>query len=191
MTTPKLSQIRQLNGDFARNYKYEFELIVPTTSTSLSGIVNSTAVVAQGGVTPTATISTLLTHSCLNCVVPSVGVQEISVEVGMHTMRLNGRHETSGTISPEFILSGDYRLYKFFRAWAGLAAYHNDDVQVIQSLIFGTLNITSKDVTNVTQLSTELQNVWCRNCPEMSYSDDSNDIIRFAPELVYEFAKQS
>jgi hypothetical protein len=172
-STNKLTQMRALNGEFARSYKYKFSLT--KVGTALSAIANA----------PTdAQFST----SCLNVVMPSVGVQEITVEVGIHTMRLNGRHETSGTISPEFLLTGDYAVYKFFRAWANLAANHEEDTQTANSGILATITIEALNITDTTAVKVKLNNAWCRSCPEITFSDDSNDIVRFAPEIVYDFA---
>jgi len=164
--------------------------VAKTGATALSTLISAFPEVVPGTTAGSDSLSNRLSGTCVNCVLPSVGSQEITAEVGMHTLRLNGRHETGGTISPEFLLSGDYSVYKFFKAWAGLAASHDDDVNVVNSLLLASINVSSLDVSNNVTNKVNLENVWCRNCPEISYSDDSNDIIRFAPELVYEFAPQ-
>jgi hypothetical protein len=182
MMSNKLSQLRTLYGDFARSYKYVFEITPNTTSSGLVSLVTSS------GVNATPVTNNIISNACINCVMPNVGSQEISVEVGMHTMRLNGRHETGGTITPEFLLAGDYGLYRFIRNWAGLAASHSDDTQHANNDILSTITITAYNVTDVAKMKVQLQHAWCRNCPEITFSDDSNDIVRFSPEFVYEWA---
>jgi hypothetical protein len=177
----KLSQLRQLNGDFARAYKYNFSFFAQKNATSLA------AILGQYGST-NGDIGALMSTACVSVVLPNVGSQEIPVEVGNHTLRLPGRKDTSGTISPEFILSGNYVLYKFLRAWNGLATSHSDDTQVASYKLLADVLISSKDVEDTVQKKIKLVNLWCRNCPEINYSDETNDVIRFSPELAYEYA---
>jgi len=178
MPITKLTKLRDLNGDFARSYKYLFRLEANDKATSLSDLMATYE-----------NLSEKLTYACVNCILPNVGAQEITAEVGNHTLRVAGRKDTSGTMSPEFILSGDYILYKFLRSWAGLASSHEDDSQVASYKILANIVITAKDVEDNTAKRVKLTNVWCRNCPEVNFSDDSNDIVRFTPEFAYEFAR--
>lgn len=181
--TTKLTQLRELNGDFARSYKYLFTLKAQAKATLLTDLMSQYENV--GAQNP---LDDKLSMACVNCVLPNVGAQEITAEVGNHTLRLAGRKDTSGTISPEFILSGDYTLYKFLRKWAGLASSHNDDTQFASYKLLANITITAKNVEDESKKAVILKNVWCRNCPEINFSDDSNDIIRFTPEFAYEFA---
>jgi hypothetical protein len=173
MPANKLQSLRSLNSDFARAYKYEFIITSPPAGITL----------------PEGVVTKLATH-CLNCVVPANGVQAIEVEVGSHTMRLNGRNDTPGVINPEFILEGDYSIYKYFREWENAANPDiGSEVQAPSSDLLATVHIRSKDIKNETQLTNEVVNLWCRNAPEINHADDSNDIVRWAPELVYEFSR--
>lgn len=177
----KLTQLRQLNGSFARSYKYNF------TFTPQAGASALIALVSKYGNT-NGDISTLLSAACVNCVIPNTGNTEIVVEVGMHSMRLNGRNETSGTSSPEFIISGEYTLHKFLRAWKALASNDENDNQEANYQILADISIQSMGLDGKEQEWTKLKNAWVRNCPEINYSDDSNDVIRFVPEFAYDIA---
>jgi hypothetical protein len=177
----KLQSIRGLSNDFARAYKFDITFEIPTTSTALTALK-----------TPYGDIGALMSTSCLTVVLPNSGVQAIDVEIGRHTMHLAGRNDTSGTINPEFLLGGDYKLYQFMREWKGAAGRSDSvygEIQTSSYLFLANITIRAKDVNNATQLATKLSNVWCRNCPDINYDDGSNDIIRWAPELVYEFSE--
>ena len=172
----KLSNLRTLNSNFARAYKYSFSI------TDLAALTSRLSL-------PTLKPEELET-SCLNVVMPNEGTQMIEVEVGIHTMKLNGRKDKGGVINPEFILNGNYDIYKFFRAWQFAAAPDVlTEVQTPSGLLLATIHITARDVKNDKTTTIELQNAWCRNCNEINFSDDSNDIVRWSPEIVYEFSQ--
>jgi hypothetical protein len=106
-------------------------------------------------------------------------------------MKLHGRKEKGGSINPEFILSGDYSVYKWFREWANAASPDSmisSEVQALSSDLLATINVVAKNIQNNTAIIVQLQNAWCRNAPEISFDDNSNDIVRWAPEIVYEFS---
>jgi hypothetical protein len=185
----KLEQIRSVNGDFARAYKYKFEIVAQQNAGLLQELM--TTYTPQNG-----TFADGISSSCLNCQIPNTGTSEITVEIGQHTGRFNGRHETSGSISPEFLVSGDYWIYDFFRSWGNLSSSHVDDSQVRQSLFLANIMITAYRLPEtlggsaVVGWKSQLRNAWCRNEPEVTLSDDSNEIVRFQPEIAYEFADQ-
>ena len=170
----KLQQLRSLHSDFARAYKYDIKTYGPKEITLPDLQTNE------------------LGRSCLGIPIPSEGVQLIEVEIGLNTMRLHGRAERGGTITPEFILSGDFSIYKYFRAWKQAAVpdgLAEDEIQTPSGDLLANWEIIAKNVQNKTSLSVRIGNIWCRNAPEIPLADDSNDIIRWSPELVYEYTK--
>jgi hypothetical protein len=187
----KLETIRSLTAyDFARAYKYSLIMDVPPTSFNLSALVANIKVplTVPGSGAP-MDFNSLISGCCTAIMFPSVGSQEIPVDVGTVTMRLAGKHETSGTVSPEFIQPSNYTIYKFFKQWNRLALADDSDGQTFQSSYLATLTIKQYDIQDTYQKGIKLYNVWCRNCPEIAFSDDSNDVVRFSPDLAYEFAE--
>jgi hypothetical protein len=185
----KLTTLRSLNTDFARTYKYGMTIAAQDKAASLKGLSNPSL----------GDVKTLLDNSLLTVAVPSSGTQMIETSVGMYTMKLPGKKEVGGVINPEFLLTGDYKLYKFFRSWnnlmstdaAGLGGDGNnaEGVNPYSYLALADIDILGYDVANATKLTIKLYNCWCRNAPEITFSDDTNDIIRWSPEIVYEFSK--
>jgi len=166
----KLQTLRSLNADFARAYKYEFKIITAPKVTLPDGVISK------------------LSSHCINVTSDSSGSTLIEAEVGVNTLKLHGRNERGGVLNPEFLLDGDYSIYKFFREWKNQGTPDIDsEVQAYSNDLLATVQIYSKDVANKTTMVEEYKNVWCRNCPEITRADDSNDVIRFSPELVYEF----
>jgi len=174
--TTKLVQARTLNGDFARYYKYSFIFTPQSNADKLKEIIE----LVDGN------LADLLSTSCLQVQIPAGGSQEITVDVGLHTLRLPGRKDTPGSITPEFLISGNYALYKFFRRWANICTSYKSDTQYASSRVLADISIFGFDVEGTRTQNTKLLNVWCRNCPEISYNDSSNDVVKFSPELAYE-----
>jgi hypothetical protein len=177
----KLVNLRTLNNDFARAYKYEFTMDT-TENASVKALLP-------------AGFETLLSSSCLACTLPSVGSQMIEVNVGVNQMKLPGKKEQGGTITPEFLLTGDFAIYKFFRSWAALATPDTFPGAEINGLstkftLFLPITVKAFDVTNAQKLGVKLWNCWCRMAPEIAFSDESNDIVRWSPEIVYEYSEQ-
>lgn len=172
----KLTNLRTLyQSSFARGYKYVFKF------TSRPSAENNFGVTLQSGE---------IEDSCLSVVLPNAGSQIIETEIGTHTLRLHGKKDTGGVINPEFILSGDYNVYKYFRAWQNAATPDSgDNAQTPSNDLLATIQIIGKNIENITTLNIELTNCWCRNCTEINFSDDANDIIRWSPEIVYEFSR--
>jgi hypothetical protein len=168
----KLSNLRGVISNFARSYKYELTIVAGNPSSKLASLLS-------------ADVSSKIKLSCVNVTVATKGVQEITVEVGVNTMREPGRKEFSGTITPEFLLQSDYSLYKFFTAWNLLCTsdegQHETPTDYFAEVLIKTLS--PKD--EVTMVKT-YKNVWCRVSPEIQLSDDQNEIVRHQPELVYE-----
>lgn len=169
----KLSNLRNTISNFARAYKYTFTVVIQNPNSALKALL-------------TQEVQNMLTFSCVNVPVPSKGVQEITVEVGPNTMREPGRKEFGGTISPEFLMQGNYAIYKFFHAWKVLATSDNGTHEN-PSQFHGQVIIKTLDPKDQVSLVKIYENLWCRNLPEIQFSDDQNEIVRFQPELVYEF----
>ena len=143
----KLQQLRGLQSNFARAYKYDI-LITKNPAISLPTLRENE-----------------LGSSCLGIPIPSEGVQLIEVEIGLNTMRLHGRAERGGTITPEFILTGDFSLYKYFRAWKRAAVPDGLEVGEIQAPdgdLLADWEIRAKNVQNDTTLTIKVGNIWCR-----------------------------
>ena len=169
----KLQNLRALHSDFARSYKYEFVITKPPA------------------VLLPALQTDELKNSCLSCIIPSTGVQLIETEVGTHTLKLNGREEEGGAINPEFIISGSYSIYKYFRAWKNYATPDMiSEVQSPSADLLATIQIRAKNIKNEGALTVELMHAWTRLAPEHTFSDESNDIVRWAPEIVYELSRE-
>jgi hypothetical protein len=180
MAQTKLTKLRNnASNNFARAYKYKFEIKPVVTGTSLPQLA---------GLPLLEDPKNLIETSCLNATVPSSGSQMIEVEVGRHTLREPGREDTPGTITPEFLLSGDYLIYKFFRRWKERSSPSYGGIQsAVTSDFHATITITGYDANNAEQIRHILHNCWCRNAPEIPHADESNDIIRWSPEIAYEF----
>jgi len=172
MPTTKLTNLRNKVTDFARSYKYLFELSALNNAGALASLL-------------TDDIKNKLRFSCVTTPMPSKGSQEITVEVGTYTMREPGRKEFGGTITPEFIMNGDYGIYNFFEAWHRLCT-GDDGKNSFASDIHAVLTIKALNSKDSISMVKTYANVWCRLCPEVQFSDDANEIIRFQPELVYE-----
>ena len=180
----KLTQLRGVNGDFARAYKYSWAIKAQSNATQLTAIMSKYS--AANGLS----IDQMLSAACVACELPEMGASEITTEIGMHTLRINGRSEKGGSATPEFVLSGDYTLYKFFKEWSRGAASSENDVQYANSKLLANITITSFNVEDVIKETTNMLNVWCSKCPTVPYSDGSNDIIKITPTLVFELIQE-
>lgn len=172
----KLTEIRTLYGDFARDYKFEFSIEIPDSSSTLKALASNYA-----------SLEEKLTASCVSCTLPNSDAEKITLRVGLHMLRVPGKQETAGNITPKFIVSGDYSLYKFFRAWKDSAASDQNDVQVRHNLLLANIIINQKDVENNITNKCKLINVWCDSCPSIDFSDDASAIVQFSPSLSYDF----
>ena len=63
------------------------------------------------------------------------------------------------------------------------------EVQAPSAELLATIQVRLKNVPNEDSLLVELMNCWTRMAPEHNFSDESNDVVRWAPEIVYEMSR--
>jgi len=86
-------------------------------------------------------------------------------------------------------ITGDYLIYKFFRGWKEQVSpsYTTGNQSNLTSDYLATITIIGYNAKNQETIRHILHNCWCRNAPEIPHADESNDIIRWSPEIAYEF----
>jgi len=123
---------------------------------------------------------------CKEVPLPAKEVELIEVAIKYQTYQVNGKPTNFGTISPNFVIDGNWDIYKIFRGWADLSASNNEDKQESEYSLKVDCYVIALDGNQNEVMTVKLKGVFCSSSPEVTVNSDSGIIDSYAPTLAFD-----
>ena len=168
----KLSQLKALVGSAGVARAYNWQINIPAVPELLKNVVPEIEA---------SNIDIL----CKECPLPAKAVEVIPIALKMQKWNVNGLPTNEGTMTPTFLIDGNYYIYKLFRAWADLGASNKEDKQLNEADLQVSCYIQALKGNGDIALSMKVEDMFVSECPEQSFTSDSTVMESFSPVLAF------